>query len=105
MVQQLARNLWWPLLVVAVVAVSGLAVVRGVGNLGRVQDELQQVRQANLRLERDNRAMYRLVQRLRSDPQAVERACRRDMGFVRGDEVVYQLAPAEARPPAVKEQP
>lgn len=101
----LGRGLWVPIAVAAVAAICTLAVTRGLGNLSHVQDELQQVLQTNQRLEKENRAMYRQVSRLRGDTQALERACRRDMGVVRPDEVVYQPAVAPPRPLTGKEQP
>ena len=92
------------MLVLAVAAVCAMAVTRGLGNLSQAQEELQQVRLANQRLERENRGMYRLALRLRSDPQAQERAVRGDMGYVRADEVVYQSTSPSTPAPAVKEQ-
>jgi cell division protein FtsB len=97
-------KLAWPLLVGGMLVLCVLGLVRGLSHLNQVQDELQQVRATNLRLDKDNNAMYRQVLRLRSDPQALERACRRDMGVVRQDEVVYQQEQPLPRP-AGKDQP
>ncbi len=82
--------LWWPVVAAGVLVVSGFLVSHGLDNLKQVREELKQVRQTNQRLERENRALYRTVLRLRSDPQALERVVRRDLGVVRADEVVYQ---------------
>jgi len=97
-------KLAWPLLVAGVLVLCVLGLARGLSSLSHMQEELQQVRQTNQRLDKDNRAMYRQVLRLRSDPQALERACRRDMGVVRPDEVVYQQEQPLPKPVA-KEQP
>lgn len=97
-------RLAWPLLVAGVLALCALGLTRGLSHLSQVQEELQQVRATNQRLDKENSAMYRQVLRLRSDPQALERACRRDMGVVRPDEVVYQQEQPLPRP-AAKEQP
>ncbi len=86
------RGLWWPVLLLAAVLVSGLALGRGFANLHNLQEELRQVRQTNQRLDQDNRAMYRLALRLRGEGEAMERVCRQEGGLVRPDEVVYQLA-------------
>lgn len=90
-------NFIWPLLLAASLLVCGFAVYRGAGNLGRVQDELAQVRAANQRLDQQNRALYRSALRLRSDPKALERSCRLKMGVVRSDEVVYRFPETESR--------
>ncbi|MFH2128356.1 MAG: septum formation initiator family protein, partial [Pseudomonadota bacterium] len=79
-----------------------LVLWRGAANLSGLQQELDQARQINERLDQENRALYRQVQRLRQDKTALERAARRDMGLVGDDEVVYtgpgKKTPAK-RPP------
>lgn len=97
-------RLAWPLLVAGVLALCVLGLTRGLSNLSQVREELQQVRATNQRLDKENRAMYRQVERLRSDPQALERTVRRDMGVLRPDEVVYQQEQPLPKP-AAKEQP
>ncbi len=84
------RRYVWPLLLAAVILVCGLVVYRGASNLSRVQEELRQSRLTNQRLDTENRALYRQVQRLRGDKAALEKAARREMGLVGEDEVIYQ---------------
>lgn len=91
------RGLWWPLVLAAAVLVSGLTLGRGFANLHQLQEELSQVRQTNQRLDRENRAMYRLALRLRGEGEALERVARHEAGLVRPDELVYQLGPAQGR--------
>lgn len=95
-------RLWWPLILAAVLALCALVLWRGVVKLSGLQEELAAARQSNARLDKENRALYRQVQRLRQDKTALERAARRDMGLVGDDEVVYtgpgKKAPAQ-RPP------
>ena len=102
-------NLWWPAILLVVVVICGVTLYRGFANFNKVQDELAQVRQTNQRLDAENRALYRKVQRLRSDAKAQERAVRREMGLVRADELVYSdslAAAKEAKPePAQTESP
>jgi len=87
---------WWPVILLAVVVICGFTLYRGFTNFNKVQDELYQVRQTNQRLDAENRALYRKVQRLRGDAKAQELAARKDMGLLRPDEVVYGEAPAQA---------
>lgn len=80
---------WWPLILAAVIILCGLVIYRGASNLSRLRSELVQARQVNQRLDSENRALYRQVQRLRQDKAALERAARREMGLVGDDEIIY----------------
>ncbi|ADK85572.1 Septum formation initiator [Desulfarculus baarsii DSM 2075] len=98
------RNLWWTLVVVAVICVCAVAFYRGIGLMISTERQLAQVLAINDKLDSDNRALLRQAQRLRVDQAAVERAARREMDVVRPDEVVYQGKDAEVKPAlAVKE--
>ncbi|MEW5912732.1 MAG: septum formation initiator family protein [Thermodesulfobacteriota bacterium] len=89
---------WRPLILAAVVLLCALVVYRGAAHLSRMQEELNQARQINQRLDQENKALYRQVQRLRSDKAALERAARREMGLVGPNEMVYQNRGAPAPP-------
>lgn len=92
------KPLVWRGLAGLLVAVCVLVGYQGLSNLLQAKAQLNQLRSANQQLAQDNRDLYRTVVRLRSDAGAVERACRRDMGMVRPDEVVYQAATPAAKP-------
>lgn len=102
------KNIWWPAILLTVVVVCGVTLYRGFTNFNKVQDELVQVRQTNQRLDAENRALYRKVQRLRGDAKAQERAARKEMGLVRADELVYNdslASPKDAKPAAAGKTP
>ncbi len=104
MAERPKSRLWWPALVALVLAVCLMALYRGAEKLQAARAELAQVVESNQRLDRENRALYRQVMRLRSDPRALEREARREMGMVGRDEVVYQPAgPAPLPPSKAKE--
>lgn len=92
------HNLWWPVALAAVMLLCALAVYRGASMLASAQSQLRQVVATNQKLDRENRSLLRLAQRLRDDPTAVERAARREMDMVRPDELVYQGAVADMKP-------
>jgi len=99
------RNTWWLVLVVSVLAVCAFAVYKGSFQLVQVQEELAQVRKTNQSLDQENRALYRQVQRLRNDNQALEKVCRQEMKVVRPDEAIYQAPGKDAKPkPEPKER-
>jgi len=85
-------NNFWPLVMLVVLLAGGVLVYRGVHQLLRVQEKLRQVVETNHRLAEKNQMLYNRVRRLRGDDRALERVVRREMGMVRPDEVIYQLA-------------
>ena len=95
-------KIWWPAILLTVIVICGVTLYRGFTNFNKVQDELAQVRQTNQRLDSENRALYRKVQRLRSDAKAQERTVRQEMGLVRANELIYgdSLASAKDAKPA-----
>jgi len=62
--------------------------------LGR---DLEQVRAANADLAAENAKLARQIDALNHDPEAVERVARRDLGWVKPGEVLFQI---EAGPAA-----
>jgi cell division protein FtsB len=63
----------------------------------RTQKEMDQLRSQVKQLNEENNRMAGEAQALKSDPQAVERIAREDMGLARPGEMIFKLPPA---PPA-----
>ena len=60
-----------------------------------LRKELSVIRGRNLELRADNARLAREAEALRSDPSAVERVARGELGWVRPGEIVFELrAPA-----------
>lgn len=53
--------------------------------------ELQQTREANARTQREVVELQGRVARLRSEPEAIERIARDELGMLRSDEIVFQF--------------
>ena len=53
--------------------------------------ELGQTREANARMRREVVELQQRVDRLRIDPEALERIARDELGMLRGDEIVFQF--------------
>lgn len=72
-----------------------------INHLHRDRDEMQQ---RNLELKSENDKLKREITALQSDRRYLESIARRDFGFVRGNEVIYQFPPQEkpASPQVVK---
>lgn len=56
-----------------------------------LREELQQTREANAQTRRELRELQQRVDRLRTDPEAIERIARDELGMLRGDEIVFQF--------------
>ena len=92
-----SRHAWllpFALLVMAIVAVP-LRILddRGLPRYRVLKAELGEVAEANERLEAEVRALQRQVEGLRSDPEAIERVARDELGMIREGELVFQFPP------------
>jgi cell division protein FtsB len=56
-----------------------------------LRSELQQTRDANARMRREVLELQERVDRLRTDPEAIERIARDELGMLRSDEIVFQF--------------
>ena len=90
MISWAKRPYVWRGLAAGVVLACAAVAYLGVSNLVSAKSRLAELQAVNQKLAGESRELYRTVTRLRSDPKAVERACRRNMGMVRPDEVVYR---------------
>jgi cell division protein FtsB len=78
----------------AVAAMFGMLLVIVFGDNGWL--ELRRMRAAharlleeNDRLNQDNQRMYRSIERMQNDPEFVETVARRELGMIRGDELIF----------------
>lgn len=56
-----------------------------------LRTELQHTRTANDRMRREVLDLQQRVKRLSSDPEAIERIARDELGMLRSDEIVFQF--------------
>ena len=81
---------------VALAVAAGLALVSLVDAHGfrryfRMQRQLEEAVERNRRLAKQNEALKREIEGLRSDPEMWERAVREELGFIKPDEIVINL--------------
>jgi len=90
--QALAWLLPFGLLVMAIVAVP-LRILdpQGLPRYRVLAEELRDVKGANEHLEREVRSVARDVEALRSDPAAIERIARDELGMARDGELIFQF--------------
>jgi cell division protein FtsB len=84
---------------IALVFVSLLFAPDGLPALVALRRERQRVGEQAVALLEQNAALREQIRRLRSDDAFLEQIVRRDLGFVRDDEVVYRFR-RPAKPPA-----
>lgn len=86
-------------LVVAIVAVAGTLLFGhdGVSGLLALRAERQRLGEAAVRRLEENTALREQITRLRTDDRFLEGLARRELGFVRSDEVVYRFGRRAAR--------
>jgi cell division protein FtsB len=64
---------------------------QGLPRYRALRAELTQVQKANQRMRREVRDLQQTVQRLRTDPLAIERIARDELGMVRDGEILFQF--------------
>ena len=91
------RLAWERILPVSILCITAAVVPywvwsdNGLPKLGRLRADRDAVRDKSSRLELEIRQMQAEVERIKSDPRAVERAARDELGLVRQTEVVFQF--------------
>ena len=90
------KNPWylilWPLLVLT----SVLLIIwspNGLLHLRQLSVEHQELTTRNLILEKENHQLYQEISQLRSDPIAIERLARQELGMVKEGELIFQFVP------------
>jgi cell division protein FtsB len=90
-----SRPVWglpFAILLVAIVTVPAKILdYRGLPRLRALETQLDRVRAENERIEREVHALHRQVDALRSDPHALERVARDELGMLREGELVFQF--------------
>ena len=64
----------------------------GLLELFRKRNDHSRLVTANQQLVQDNSRLYRMVDRLRNDPDFIEDVARKELGMVRADELIFTFA-------------
>ena len=72
----------------------------GLADLFKLKSEKDRLLQENARLKRDNLTMYRMIERLKNDPEYIESIARKELGMIQKGEVILKPTPSgdENRP-------
>ncbi|MFH1131120.1 MAG: septum formation initiator family protein [Pseudomonadota bacterium] len=64
---------------------------KGVGQVGRLREEFQEMVEENVAITHENEILRRRVQLLKSDPKILERVARDELGLVKPEDLVFQF--------------
>jgi len=72
----------------------------GLADLFKLKSERDRLFQENARLKRENLTMYRMIERLKNDPEYIESIARKELGMIKKGEVILKPKPSgdENRP-------
>ncbi len=87
-----------------VVLLGDIFSTHGFLAMQRTQREIEQVSKEIQQLTEDNRKLAGEVKALKTDPKAIERIAREEMGLARPGELIYKL-PAQPPKPAAPSKP
>jgi cell division protein FtsB len=75
-------------------------------SMRRSQREIEQLRQEIERLDRENTELSGEIRALQTDPSAIEKVAREDMGLARPGEIIFRLPddPPASKPGPAKSQ-
>jgi cell division protein FtsL len=77
-----------PLLILGTLTFFG---EKGILHLLRLQKEVTQIKDRNLKLEEENQKLKEEVKRLQRDKRYIEEIARRELGMVKEGEIIYQF--------------
>jgi cell division protein FtsB len=92
-------------LALLMLAVHDIFGVHGFLAMRRTQKQIQQLRGEIERLNKENNALSERVQSLRTDPKAVERIAREEMGLARPGELIFKMPAAPEKPAESPKKP
>jgi cell division protein FtsB len=99
-------------LLVAVILVLGVALVsavflshRGLYQIYRFRQEKTHLDQENARLAAENERLAHTIDRLQNDPEMIQDLIRRELNFVRKNDIILQLPPTMGATPPIPAAP
>ena len=85
------KLLWASVGVALLLAIVSVADARGFRRYFRLRQDIAEMTERNRQTAAENRVLVREIEALRTDPSALERAAREELGFVKPGEVVINL--------------
>jgi cell division protein FtsB len=98
---------FWVLLLLMMLSMGGLLLFgkKGLYHLYKLRQEREQLLQVNLNLKDENERLVKIIDRLQNDQEFIEDTVRKELNFIKKNEVIYQLEPEVGSGPKVIEAP
>jgi cell division protein FtsB len=89
--------------IVLILVLAGVVLFshRGLYQIYRFGQERQRLEQENARLAEENARLARTIDRLQHDPEMIQEVIRRELNFVKKNEIIFQLPPGSQSKPSV----
>ncbi len=101
-----------PRFLVGIAVLAGLVLAflalfshQGLYRIYCLRQERQLLEQENARLAAENGRLARTIDRLQHDPELIQDLIRRELNFIKKNEIIFQLPPEGGRKPAVSPAP
>lgn len=78
-------------MIALILAIGSLSAEGGFRRYARLKRDLASLEERNAKLSAENTRLKREIQRVRTEPAALERAARENLGLVRSGEIVFNL--------------
>jgi cell division protein FtsB len=98
---------FWVLLLLLTFSMSSLLLFgkKGLFRLYKLRQEREQLLQINLNLKDENERLVKIIDRLQNDQDFIEDTIRKELNFIKKNEVIYQLEPEVGSGPRVTQAP
>jgi cell division protein FtsB len=86
---------FWVLLLLMALSMGGLLLFgnKGLYHLYQIRQERERLLQINLNLKDENERLVKIIDRLQHDQEFIEDTIRKELNFIKKNEVIYQLEP------------
>lgn len=100
-------KLFWGFLLIVALGLGGWLIFgdKGLYHLYTLRQERDRLQQENMVLKDDIDRMVKMIDRLRNDQDYIEDTIRRDLRYIKKNEIIYQLEPEVGSGPRVTEAP
>jgi cell division protein FtsB len=98
---------FWVLLLFMTFTMGSLLLFgnKGLFRLYKLRQEREQLLQVNINLKDENERLVKIIDRLQNDQEFIEDTIRKELNFIKKNEVIYQLEPAVGSGPKVTQAP
>jgi cell division protein FtsB len=100
-------KMFWVVFLFLTLSISGWFIFgnKGLYHLYQLRQEREQLLQANLTLKDENDRLVKIIDRLQHDQEFIEDTIRKELHFVKKNELIYQLEPEVGSGPRVTQAP